>query len=240
MTGWNRSSRHSPNVPKNECLIDASTLKCRTPIGKLRSRNLKSYDSIGIDGFTLAGEAKSITISANMVKPSLFASLPCSAAKMLTTTPSIVRSVHQTPLGPMASTWTTNGLHSLQWENVAGTNHDDSRAQMLDDRIGDFFQTGRADFGEIEIDTDGWTPFHREVYRCCREITAGTTITYKELAGRAGNSAASRAAGAAMARNRVLLVIPCHRVVSAGGVLRGFSAPGGLQTKQFLLDLESA
>lgn len=140
----------------------------------------------------------------------------------------------------MVSTWTDKGLHSLQWENVARTDHDDTRSQTLDDRIGEYFQTGKTDFGEIEIDTDGWTPFYREVYRCCREITPGTTITYKQLAGRAGNTAASRAAGAAMARNRVLLVIPCHRVVSVGGGLRGFSAPGGLQTKQFLLDLETA
>jgi methylated-DNA-[protein]-cysteine S-methyltransferase len=59
------------------------------------------------------------------------------------------------------------------------------------------------------------------------------------LATGVGSRGASRAVGAAMSRNRILLVIPCHRVVSAGGVLRGFSAPGGLRTKQFLLDLES-
>ena len=63
-------------------------------------------------------------------------------------------------------------------------------------------------------------------------------MTYKQLAKLAGNEKASRAVGAAMSRNRILLVIPCHRVIAAGGGLRGFSAPGGLATKRLLLQLE--
>lgn len=145
----------------------------------------------------------------------------------------------------MTSTWTDAGLYSLDWEqtpdpeSVQGILADDARAQHLDDRLNEYFVTGRADFDSIDLDTDRWTSFTKDIYRCCRSIQPGTTMTYKELAGRAGSPQASRAVGAAMARNRVLLVIPCHRVISTGGGLRGFSAQGGLQTKQFLLDLEA-
>ncbi|WP_220498044.1 methylated-DNA--[protein]-cysteine S-methyltransferase [Rhodopirellula sp. JC639] len=157
--------------------------------------------------------------------------------------PSAVESVHTTVLGTMTSTWTPAGLYSLRWEDCQRDRHGmgfcDGRAEDLDQRLHEYFATGHAAFDGVRLDEQGWTEFTKRVYQCCREITPGTTNTYKELAHRAGNRAASRAVGAAMARNRVLLVIPCHRVVSAGGKLRGFSAPGGLQTKQFLLDLES-
>ncbi|QDV88668.1 methylated-DNA--[protein]-cysteine S-methyltransferase [Planctomycetes bacterium TBK1r] len=160
-----------------------------------------------------------------------------------------VQQDHWTALGNMVSTWTAAGLYSLRWQERTGS-HDspgsddgpvagDPRGEDLDQRLREYFATGHADFDAIELDTQGWTPFTNQVYRCCRAIAPGTTITYQELAQRAGNKAASRAVGAAMSRNRILLVIPCHRVVSAGGGLRGFSAPGGLQTKQFLLDLET-
>lgn len=146
----------------------------------------------------------------------------------------------------MVSTWTDNGLFSLCWDSPGDIHPGDIDdgadgvgPEELEDRLEEYFATGRADFRSIVLDTEGWTPFTRHVYQCCRSIAPGETVTYKELARRAGNAAASRAVGAAMSRNRVLLVVPCHRVISSGGGLRGFSAPGGLQTKQFLLDLET-
>ena len=65
----------------------------------------------------------------------------------------------------------------------------------------------------------------------------GHTVTYGELATRSGTPGAARAVGSVMARNRVPVVIPCHRVVAAGG-MGGFSAPNGLQLKQRMLNLE--
>lgn len=160
---------------------------------------------------------------------------------------------HETPVGPMRSTWNAAGLHSLTWIDAAEAEHlpaveNTSSAgpsfygelNELDDRLSEYFECGRADFSSIKLDDRDWPPFTRTVYECCRSIAAGSTVTYQELARRAGNGSASRAVGAAMARNRVLLVIPCHRVLSGGGNLRGFSGPGGIQTKQFLLDLEAA
>jgi methylated-DNA-[protein]-cysteine S-methyltransferase len=63
-------------------------------------------------------------------------------------------------------------------------------------------------------------------------------MTYGELAAKAGSPRAARAVGSCMARNRIPLVIPCHRVVPSGGRLGSFSAPGGSETKRRLIDME--
>ena len=71
----------------------------------------------------------------------------------------------------------------------------------------------------------------------CRAIPRGETLTYGQLAAKAGYPGAARAVGQVMARNCLPLLIPCHRVVGSNG-LHGFSAPGGLATKQRLLEIE--
>jgi methylated-DNA-[protein]-cysteine S-methyltransferase len=75
------------------------------------------------------------------------------------------------------------------------------------------------------------------VYQALRAVGAGRTVTYAELAALAGSPGAVRAVGQALARNPCPLVVPCHRVVAAGGA-GGFTAPGGLETKRWLLGLE--
>ncbi|REK24577.1 MAG: methylated-DNA--[protein]-cysteine S-methyltransferase [Planctomycetota bacterium] len=94
------------------------------------------------------------------------------------------------------------------------------------------------DFCDVTVDTTDLSEFSRRVVSQCRQIPPGETLTYGELAARAGSAAAARAVGRVMARNRIPLVIPCHRVVGSGGKLTGFSAPGGCETKQRLLELE--
>jgi len=81
------------------------------------------------------------------------------------------------------------------------------------------------------------TPFLRRVYEIVRHIPAGKTLSYGEVAAAAGSPGAARAVGAAMAKNRICLFIPCHRVVASSG-LGGWSGAGGLAQKQALLDLE--
>ncbi|GAA5505633.1 MGMT family protein [Novipirellula caenicola] len=154
---------------------------------------------------------------------------------------------HDSPLGVIHSVWTTRGLWRLQWGNETPewSEQDGSQtvlgwAQSLDDRLNSFFEFGCTTFETIPVDESNWTPFAKAVYRQCREIQPGNTLTYKQLAERAGSPAASRAVGSCMARNRIPIVIPCHRVVASSGHLCGFSAPGGLDTKQFLLDLENS
>jgi methylated-DNA-[protein]-cysteine S-methyltransferase len=81
-------------------------------------------------------------------------------------------------------------------------------------------------------------PFRRAVLEKLREVPRGATVSYGELAARAGNPKASRAVGSACARNPVPIVVPCHRVVRTGGDIGSYG--GGPEMKRFLLELEHA
>lgn len=96
------------------------------------------------------------------------------------------------------------------------------------------------DFLDIDVDLGPLTRFQRRVYRQCRQIPFGTTLTYGQLAARAGFPRAARAVGHCMALNRIAVVIPCHRVVAAGGQLGGYSASGGVRLKRRLLRMEAS
>jgi methylated-DNA-[protein]-cysteine S-methyltransferase len=93
----------------------------------------------------------------------------------------------------------------------------------------------RADF-DLPIQLPG-SPFQERVWRELLRIPYGETISYGEMARRVGVPAASRAVGRANGSNRLAVIVPCHRVVAAGGALGGYG--GGLPAKRFLLDLES-
>jgi methylated-DNA-[protein]-cysteine S-methyltransferase len=82
----------------------------------------------------------------------------------------------------------------------------------------------------------GGTAFQAAVWKALREIPYGKTLSYGELAARAGTPRACRAAGTANNRNPVVIIVPCHRVIGADGGLTGYG--GGLALKQYLLDLE--
>lgn len=97
-----------------------------------------------------------------------------------------------------------------------------------------------ADLSTVELDMDGVPAFHRRVYEVVRAIPPGATLTYGEVAARAGSPGSARAVGRAMATNRFAPVVPCHRVVAAGGKPGGFSASGGVTTKRRILEIESA
>tara|TARA_B110000858_G_scaffold198514_1_gene266036 strand:+ start:51272 stop:51766 length:495 start_codon:yes stop_codon:yes gene_type:complete len=81
------------------------------------------------------------------------------------------------------------------------------------------------------------TAFQESVWRTLREIPYGETWSYAQLAANIGKPKASRAVGAANGVNPIPVIIPCHRVIAASGKLTGFG--GGIETKQFLLELES-
>lgn len=97
-----------------------------------------------------------------------------------------------------------------------------------------------ADLASIPIDLDAVPAFDRSVYQALRSIPPGTTITYGVLAEQAGASGAARAVGAAMGRNPIPIIIPCHRVLASSGRSGGFSAPGGVATKLRILRIEQA
>ena len=94
------------------------------------------------------------------------------------------------------------------------------------------------DFQDVLLDLDGSPPFARRVYQAARKIPVGQTMTYGELARAAGGPAAARAVGQALRKNPIALIIPCHRVLAAGGSLGGFSAHGGRATKTRMLAIE--
>lgn len=113
------------------------------------------------------------------------------------------------------------------------------RQQLLAERLDEYFCSGRLSWELSALDWRGITPFHREVLERCAQILAGQTLTYGQLAARAGRPRAARAVGSAMARNRWPLIIPCHRVVGSDGRLTGYSGNGGIETKRRLLGLEA-
>jgi methylated-DNA-[protein]-cysteine S-methyltransferase len=98
----------------------------------------------------------------------------------------------------------------------------------------------KSDLGGIRLDMDGVPDFHRRVYEVAREIPPGATLTYGEIATRLGAPGSARAVGQALGRNPFALVVPCHRVLAAGGKLGGSSANGGIGTKLRLLAIEGA
>lgn len=96
------------------------------------------------------------------------------------------------------------------------------------------------DLSGVRLDMENVPPFYRRVYRAAREIRPGATLTYGELARRLGKPGSARAVGQALGRNPFALVVPCHRVLAAGGRVGGFSAAGGITTKLRLLAIEGA
>jgi methylated-DNA-[protein]-cysteine S-methyltransferase len=95
------------------------------------------------------------------------------------------------------------------------------------------------DLAYVALDLTGVPEFNRRVYATARTIRPGETLTYGAIAARLGEPDARRI-GEAMSRNPCPIVIPCHRVVAAGGKTGGFSAPGGVVTKRRLLAIEGA
>jgi methylated-DNA-[protein]-cysteine S-methyltransferase len=96
------------------------------------------------------------------------------------------------------------------------------------------------DLSTVALDMDGVPPFHRRVYEVARTIPPGATLSYGDIAARLGARGSARAVGQALGRNPFAIIVPCHRVLAAGGKAGGFSAHGGITTKLRLLAIESA
>jgi methylated-DNA-[protein]-cysteine S-methyltransferase len=101
-----------------------------------------------------------------------------------------------------------------------------------------YFAGERVDLSGVALDLGGVPAFHSDIYAVLRTLSWGVTATYGELARRVGAPGAARAVGQAMGRNPVPIIVPCHRVLAAGGKIGGFSAYGGALTKERLLALE--
>lgn len=163
-----------------------------------------------------------------------------------------------TPGGTCTLAWTPLALTSLglprEWEVApprvepgpeAARSDDPSRDHALPGFVREAVRRIRAHLGgrvpaydDLPVDLDAFSPFTRRVLAAVRRIPPGQTRTYGEVAREVGRPGAARAVGRAVAANPLPLVIPCHRVVAASGQPGGFSAPGGLETKRWLLRLE--
>ncbi|HWV97375.1 MAG TPA: methylated-DNA--[protein]-cysteine S-methyltransferase [Xanthobacteraceae bacterium] len=96
------------------------------------------------------------------------------------------------------------------------------------------------DLTDIALDLTDVPDFHRQVYGIARTIAPGKTLTYGDIAKRIGGVELSRDVGQALGRNPCPIVVPCHRVLAAGGKPGGFSANGGVATKLKMLEIEGA
>jgi methylated-DNA-[protein]-cysteine S-methyltransferase len=95
------------------------------------------------------------------------------------------------------------------------------------------------DLNEVTLDLDV-PDFNRRVYDVARSIRPGTTLSYGEIAARLGDRALARDVAQALSQNPCPIIVPCHRVMAAGGKTGGFSGPGGVKTKLKLLSIEGA
>jgi methylated-DNA-[protein]-cysteine S-methyltransferase len=159
-----------------------------------------------------------------------------------------------TAIGPCGIAWGERGLLGLQ---LPETSADAARARLAKrfpdaeettppadvqraiDLIVALLDGGEPDLSAIALDMEKVPSFARRVYEIARAIPPGATLTYGEIAERIGEPGAAREVGQAMGRNPFPIVVPCHRVLAAGGKIGGFSANGGIHTKRKMLAIES-
>ena len=161
--------------------------------------------------------------------------------------------IFETPFGWMGVLASEKGLRHTTlpqdspdecFENLGpemdGAVQDSQRFDELRQRIIRYFEGGPETFEDVPVDLEDSSEFYRAAWRACQSIPHGETRTYGWLAIQAGKPRAPRAAGQSMARNRLAIIVPCHRVVASDGSLRGFGkGTTQLDLKRQLLNLEA-
>ena len=171
----------------------------------------------------------------------------------------------KSPVGPVAVAWKGSSIVAIQMEETKdrmgwgheyrATSPEKRLRHTLEDRFDDFelehaeptarvpkalaryFEGDVEAIDRVEVDPGG-TPFQAKIWKRLREIPAGATMTYGELAASVGHPDGARAAGGAVGSNPIPIVIPCHRVIGSDGSLTGYG--GGLRMKVWLLRHEGA
>jgi methylated-DNA-[protein]-cysteine S-methyltransferase len=160
-----------------------------------------------------------------------------------------------TAIGTCGIVWTSRGIAGVQVHNASERA---TRASLLRrfpdaqevaplpavqraiDGIVALLRGEPSDLSDVTIDVDKVPEFNRKVYDIARSIPPGATLTYGEIAERLGDKLLARDVGQALGQNPIPLIVPCHRVLAAGGKTGGFSAPGGVVSKLRLLTIEGA
>lgn len=162
---------------------------------------------------------------------------------------SIVQHSYQSPLGRIIMAATDKGLAGLWFEGqrhlpeecVTGSSWPEDAShlvlQQTTRQLKEYFDRQRRQF-ELPLDLSGGTAFQQAVWQVLLAIPSGATASYGDVSKRIGNPAAVRAVAAAVGRNPVSIIVPCHRVLGSNGSLTGYA--GGLERKTALLKLEGA
>ena len=146
------------------------------------------------------------------------------------------------PIGPLLLTaqddaltrvWMSEQRHQATEPDPSWVRDDETFTDVAR-QLGEYFAGERTTF-DVELAPAG-TPFQLEVWAALQTIPYGTTCSYGEIAEQIGRPGASRAVGLANGRNPISIIVPCHRVIGSTGTLTGYG--GGLERKQWLLDLE--
>lgn len=165
----------------------------------------------------------------------------------------IGHAVFETVLGFMGIAWSEKGLtrlclpqknrdsverRLLRFDGAVMSGESPQWVRDLIEAIKAYAAGETVAFDQVPVDLSGVDEFRHAIYDAARKLAFGEVTTYGELARRAGHPGLARETGAALGANPVPLVIPCHRIMAAGGKIGGFSAPGGSATKEKMLGLE--
>ncbi len=159
-----------------------------------------------------------------------------------------------TSLGICGVSWDTHGIMSFLLPEVPGKSIEAHLKKMtgskrastvppfwikeLIRKVKTHLKGTAQDFSRLPLHFIEASDFMLSVYRAAQKIRSGDIVTYGEIAARIGKPNASRAVGSALGKNPIPLIVPCHRVITSSGKLGGYSAPGGVETKAALLEIE--
>lgn len=145
------------------------------------------------------------------------------------------------PLGEILLARTERGLAGLWFEGqkdhpgtLNAPHADDALLRQTERELAEYWRGQRREF-TVALDLLG-TVFQRDVWRALLQVPLGITLTYRRIAEQVGSVAATRAVGAAVGRNPISIIVPCHRIIGSSGSLTGYA--GGLERKVALLRLE--
>jgi methylated-DNA-[protein]-cysteine S-methyltransferase len=161
----------------------------------------------------------------------------------------------ETTIGCCGIVWSERGIVGVQLpeKNVQATRNRVLRrfpaarevtpptdVQRAIDDIAALLRGEPRELGHVTLDSDRVPEFNQRVYEVARSIRPGATLSYGEIAERLGDRNLAREVAQALSQNPFPIIVPCHRVLAAGGKMGGFSAPGGVRTKLRLLTIEGA
>jgi methylated-DNA-[protein]-cysteine S-methyltransferase len=170
-------------------------------------------------------------------------------------TPDLGFALFETAIGCCGIVWSERGIAGVQLPEKSGQatrNRVHRRypaaretvppayVQRVIDGVCGLLRGERTELKDIDLDDASVPEFNRRVYEVARGIRPGATLSYGEIAERLGDRTLARDVAEALSQNPYPIIVPCHRVLAAGGKMGGFSAPGGVRTKLRLLSIEGA